>query len=152
MIKINTKYSLILILVVALIGGCDESGMNYQPKGDNISGYAYFIDTNFAHGGGYYAIALFENSPIHSVPVVVDTLNLTGANPFYYRISYEGTNNMYASVVWMRSTGSISPLILGTYGCDTAQHCLNAETIPFPNYTTSNYNIACWADTTRRLN
>jgi len=152
MINKTKKYSVILIILFAFICGCDETGMNYQANGDYISGYASFMDTNFAHGGGYYAIALYESSPMQGSPTILDTLVFNGSNPYSYRISYGGSNNMYAAVVWMRSSGNSNPIILGTYGCDTTQHCSNPNSIAFPNYSGSNYNILCWADTTRRLN
>ena len=150
--NILLKYLSFLTLAITLIAGCEDAGMNYQSNGDYISGYVSFLDTNFSHNGGYYGIALYRDQPASSTPVKVDNLNYAGVNPFYYRVTWEQSENLYAAVVWVRSSGNNNPIVLGIYGCDTTQHCSNSKPIPFPNYTGANYNILCWADTTRKLN
>ena len=130
---------------------CDYSG-DYYPKGDYISGYISFVDSNFILSGGYYAVALYSNqsTPYHSVPLTTDTLHTAGASsPYHYRIYWENKSTCYLGIVWKRTSGeSEIPRVLGIYGCDTSYSCTDFKSIFFPNYTGANYNIICWTDTT----
>jgi hypothetical protein len=156
--KISRKniYTLLGIIVTALlitsISSCG-SDLGMQPEGNYISGYAIFVDTNFIHGDGYYAIALYGsgNSPYSTAPLQTSRIEMVGKlNPYYYRITWDGSGNCYGAIVWMNNNNN-PPLILGTYGCDTNRNCSNHKVISFPNYTGANYNIICYADTTRKL-
>jgi hypothetical protein len=145
----------ILILVTALFNGCDYPD-TYQPKGDYISGYAVFADTNFITSSGYYAVALYscQGSPMTSIPIKTDTIKMDGlTNPYYWRIGLDQKENCFLAIVWKESSSlNEIPVVLGTYGCDTSHYCTEHKVIAFPNYTGANYNILCWADTTKRLN
>jgi len=145
---------LAIISTIFLIQSCGEDS-SMQPQGNYISGYAAFVDTNYIHSGGEYSIALYSSSasPLNSTPIVVTPISMSGTNPFYYRIHWDGTGACYAAIVWMRNTGSNElPIVLGTYGCDTSHTCNSNQTISFPNFSGANYNIICWADTTHGLN
>ncbi len=144
---------LAIISTIFLIQSCSDD-MSTQPQGNYISGYASFVDTNYVHSGGQYSIALFSsNSSLSSTPIVVTPISMSGTNPFYYRIQWDGTGSFFAAIVWVRNSGgNTSPIILGTYGCDTSHTCSSHQSITFPNYTGANYNIICWADTTHSLN
>ncbi len=151
------KYLLLLFLAAAIysIVGCDDS-MSYQPKGDYISGYAVFADTNFVNQGGYYAVALYstQKTPYTSVPHKSDSLKMSGfSNPYYFRINNGEKESCYLAIVWKKSSNSDEiPLVLATFGCDTTDNCQQHKLITFPNFTGMNYNIICWADTSKKLN
>jgi hypothetical protein len=131
--------------------GIDDSPM--QPKGDYISGYAYFVDNNYLNQGGYYAVALYDNNPapFSYNPVKIENIDMSTLNPHYYRLNWDGTGSYYAAVVWVRGNGTSVPIVLGTYGCDTTHGCSDNKIIAFPNFTGADYNIRCWNDTTQRL-
>jgi len=155
-IRILSSYFVsISILVATQFTGCDYPN-TFQPKGDYISGWATFADSNYASGPGYYAVALYtcEKSPMSNVPIKTDSLNISGhSNPFYFRIDLTGDYSCYLAIVWKHSTSEHEiPVVLGVCGCDTLRNCSEYKVIAFPNYTGANYNIICWADTTKKLN
>ncbi len=143
------------IFLLLIFKGCDYP-VTYQPTGDYISGYAIFTDTDFMHGNGYYAIALYscKGSPLTSIPYNTDTIKMDSlTNEYYWRIACEDKGNYYLAVVWKETASSHEiPMVLGTYGCDTTHFCHEHKVIAFPNFTGANYNILCWADSTKRLN
>ncbi len=143
------------ISLLIVYEGCDNS-VTFQPKGDYISGYAVFADTNFMSGNGFYAIALYscQGSPMTSIPYKTDSINMNGlSNPYYWRIECKDNGNYYLAVVWKESISANEiPMVLGTYGCDTTHFCHEHKAIGFPNFTGANYNILCWPDSTRKLN
>lgn len=145
----------IILFLFSQIIGCDYP-TTFQPKGDYISGWATFADTNYASGPGYYAVALYScgNSPMSVAPIKTDSIPMSGLfNPFYFRISLSGDNNCYLAVVWKHTTSEHEiPVVLGTYGCDTTRNCSDYKVIAFPNFTGASYNMTCWADTTKKLN
>jgi hypothetical protein len=140
-----------IISTIFLIQSCGYD-TSMQPQGNYISGYAAFVDTNYVHYGGQYSIALYSSST-SGTPLAVTPISMSGTNPFYYRIQWDGTGACYAAIVWVRNSGSNElPIILGTYGCDTSHTCNSGQSITFPNFSGANYNIICWTDTTQRLN
>ena len=147
--KLITYYFLPALAFLSF--SCDFSD-NYYPKGDYISGYITFVDTNFMSSGGYYAVALYSNqsSPYNSIPLTTDTLKIAGAtSPYNYRIYYENKSACFLGIIWERTTSeSEIPRVLGTYGCDTSYSCTDFKSINFPNFTGANYDVICWTDTT----
>ena len=151
----STCIFFILIFVITLLNGCDYPD-TYQPKGDYISGYAVFADTNYSSTAGYYAVALYscQGSPMSTVPIKTDSIKMDGlTNPYYWRINLEQKENCFLAIVWKETNSTMEiPKVLGTYGCDTTRHCSDYKVIAFPNYTGANYNILCWADINKKLN
>ncbi len=144
-----------LFVFLLVMQSCNMDDLATQPKGDYIDGFALFIDTNYVTSGGNYGIALYNNNPSPFIyePVYVDTINLAGivsGHSYSYRMHWGGKGNYFAAVVWMRNSGG-TPIVLGTYGCDTCHTCTSHEVIAFPNFTGSNYNIRCWNDTSQAL-
>lgn len=158
--KFSTKIAnfinkVILLLFAAFLITIFSCGNDFtvQPKGDYISGYAIFIDTNYIRAGGYYAAALYSASHPSGSPISINRIDMSGLNPHYYRVSYNGEGNYYGAIIWVHEPNpqNSHPMILGVYGCDTSQTCGNSQPIAMPNFTGANYNIICWADTSHSL-
>lgn len=136
-----------------ILQSCDDG---VQAKGDSIHGNIIFVDSNFVSQSGYYAMALYsyQNSPFSSVPIKTQFIDINLPKPLQYTMSWEGGGYYYLAAVWIDSSaGSNSiPKVLGTFGCDTSHSCIYSTGIAFPNYTGHNFDILCWADTTKKLN
>jgi len=148
------KIGLFVIILGSLFESCDDSFLNLQPKGNYISGYVQYADTNFATIGGYYAIALFRNKsfPFCSQPVKAQIIEDPQNIPKYYRLYWDSADVFYLAVIWKDSFECCPFKLLGTLGCDTSSTCRDYERVAFPNFTGSDYNIVYWADTSKKLN
>lgn len=147
------KYFLPIALLALAQFSCDEGGV-FQPKGNYISGYVIFADTNYISGGGRYSVALYplENPLFSSSPICSNLLVTREENFNYFRITLEGETKVMLAVVWeFDSTIHRRPIILATYGCDTTHGCTTHKIVEFPNFTGLNYNMVSWADTSKRL-
>lgn len=162
MTKINNKISIISTFFavlfsagVILLQSCGIEDSSMQPKGNYISGYAMFVDTNLYHDGGYYAVGLYNKvqNAFSYNPVTVKGIDLVTQrpNPVYWRIEKGGDGDFYAAIIWVRNNSILPPIVLGTYGCDTNHTCTSYQLISFPNFTGASYNILCWNDTTNGM-
>lgn len=148
----RTIYITFLTLGLMLLQACDDT--TFQPKGDYISGYAWFVDTNIVPGG-YYEIALYQNQnePFSCLPTNTEVMDIRSLSSCYYRIHCSGSGTYYVAVIWVENTKELTnPIVLGVLGCDTTHNCVHPNPIEFPNFTGADYNIYCWADTSKRLN
>lgn len=153
---VSTLFALLFSAGIILFQSCGFDDTSMQPKGNYISGYAIFVDTQLNYYGGNYAVALYNKvqNPFSYNPVTIKNIDLSGGpapTTPYWRIEKEGDGDYYAAIVWVRNTGSLPPIVLGTYGCDTCRTCNNNAVISFPNFTGANYNITCYTDTTRGM-
>lgn len=147
----NTIYIIFLTLGLLLLQACDDT--TFQPKGDYISGYVVFADTNVVHSG-YYEVGLYQiqNEPFSCLPIKSEIIEMKASGSCYYRINCDCSGNYYAAVFWVENTyGLANPIVLGSYGCDTTHNCAHPQPIAFPNFTGANYTILCWADTSKRI-
>jgi hypothetical protein len=142
-----------------IIVSCDlPADMN--PPGDSMAGYIMFhSDTGFIYNSGYYAVSLYGDStfPFNRLPVRSDSLkNIKWDGTGYsctFHLSGIPTGKYYAASTWIKypQTPADTPIVLGTYGCDTLYNCTNNKKISFPNFTGNWINIWSWADTSKRL-
>lgn len=146
---------LAVISSVIFFPSCSMDDTSLQPEGNYVSGYAIFMDTNFMHSGGYYAVALYPaNTSLFNIqPSYIKEVDMSKGAPYYFRISCSEQANFNMAIVWVnsQSPGSI-PAVLGTLGCDTSTTCHEHTVVPFPNFSGNDYNIRCWADPAHRLN
>jgi hypothetical protein len=144
------------VYLSSIISGCDEP--TFQPPGDYISGYVFFVDTNFILGDGYYAVSLYRHKPqpFDTLPVSSDSIEMKKSISFsyaYYRVSSGYGGVYYVAVNWICIVDSFRTTypVLGTLGCDTTRGCTEHQLIEFPNYTGASYDFKSWADTSKRL-
>jgi len=149
-------FFIILPSLFYFAGGCDDSGV--EEKGDHVTGYVTFTDTNLTQNG-YYAISMFENksNPFYSKPLRSDALTMTkNGNQYkcYYKFSGVASGSYYFAVTFNRTpidTVRVPP-VLGTWGCDNNPNCTAHKLVVFPNYSYEDCNILSWTDTLKRLN
>jgi hypothetical protein len=149
-----TKFLFIFFILFAFFLQSCDTGV--QSKGDSVSGNIIFADSSFSHSNGYYAVALYTNqhSPFISVPIKTIALDVNATKPIHYTMQWGGGGYYFNAVVWINNNAGTNtvPMVLGTYGCDTSHSCIYSTEISFPNYTGHNFDILCWADTTKKLN
>jgi hypothetical protein len=157
------KYIIIIsAFLLTFLYGCDTP-MDPGRSGDKLTGYVTHRDTNvIITPSGFYSISIFSAdsvNPFYRVPVRTDSLNLTRRPDM---IVYESQYNLegipagkyYVAVTWSRypRVANEIPMVLGTYGCDTNYSCTNHTIVTYPNFDGNFRNIACWSDTTNRMN
>jgi hypothetical protein len=150
----------IIVFLTVLIFGC-ESPQDMNRPGDKLDGYIFFVDSNFAAGGGFYSVSVYSAdsiNPLARVPIRTDSLNNIYKYGFGYEVQYSmddipGGRILIAST-WSRypRIPNEIPMILGTYGCDTSSTCTTHVPVLYPNTQGNFRNIWSWADTTKRLN
>lgn len=157
------KYIIIIsAFLLTFLYGCDTP-MDPGRSGDKLSGYVTHSDTNvIISTNGFYSISLFSadsTNPMYRVPVRTDSLNLRRRpDMIVYESLYDlqgvAAGKYYVAVTWSsypRIANEI-PMVLGTYGCDTNYSCTNHTLVVYPNFDGHFRNMACWSDTTRRMN
>ena len=149
-------FFIILLSFIYFTGGCDDSGV--EEKGDHVTGYVTFTDTNLTQGG-YYAVSMFENksNPFNFNPLRSDALTMTkNGNQYicYFKFSGVASGSYYFAVTFNKTPPDTTrvPPVLGTRGCDTNHNCTAHKLIAFPNYSYEDCNILSWTDTTKKLN
>ena len=157
-LRMRTLLNMIPAAAIGLfLYSCEEP--TFQPAGDYISGYVFFVDTNLISAGGYYAVSVYRNKsqPFDTLPVSIDSLEILRNSNYrysYYRVECKYSGSYFVAVNWISSPGALGPPppVLGTLGCDTAHSCSSHEIITFPNFTGASYDILSWTDTSKKLN
>ena len=146
-----TKYLVLASICSLIIYSCN----NTTPTGhinNYITGKIAFVDTNFIEGGKY-TIALYniEDPPYRTWPYATEILTMVSKNQATYKISWPYEKVFYIGVAWVSYTDTIhKPILLGTYGCDTAHECTKHKRVSFPSFGSS-YDFLSWVDTSKRL-
>ncbi len=139
--------------------GC-EAPQDLNRPGDRLTGEVWMIDTNINLNGGYYTVSLFNadsTNPFYRVPFRTDSLNLVHLTHSYdtpFLMEGIPTGRYYLAATWTsypRIPNEI-PIVLGTYGCDTARNCTDHKVIVFPNFDGNGRFFYSWTDLNKRLN
>jgi hypothetical protein len=152
-------YVFSVLLFASFLISCD-SLIDLNPPGDSISGYImYHSDTSFAYNTGYYAVSLYGDStyPFNRLPFRSDSLKNIKWDGTGYSCTFDlsgiPAGKFYVASTWIRypRQPGDTPVVLGTYGCDTLYNCTASKRISFPYFTGNWINIWSWADTSKKL-
>ncbi len=147
-----------MFFVLIYIAACD-SPMEPGRSGDKLSGYVSTMDSNLVLNGGFYSVSIFNAdlpNPFTQIPVRTDSLNMKKRDYIYDTpFTMEGVpdGRYYIAATWSvypRNPNEV-PIVLGTYGCDTASNCSNHILVVYPNYDGQFRNLLSWTDLGKRL-
>ena len=158
-ICIGMRYVIkILIVLLTVFAACDP-GVDSSRPGNKLSGYVTHIDSTFYLTDGFYSVSIYNAdslNPFNRVPVRTDSLNLKRRD-WIWETTYDMDNipagKYYIAATWSRypRVPNEIPLVLGTYGCDTAFNCSAHKMVEYPNYEGKFRNIYAWTDPAKRL-
>ena len=147
----------VFMLFLILTQSCGDNPAN--APGDRISGTITFVNTSFLDTtSGHYAVALFtfQSNPYCFTPVRSEKIQIDySTTSYYYNMTGIESNTYYVGVTWLPNSGGPTPLVLGTYGCDTANAstCTNYSAIEFPSYSgTGSIGFLSWTHYYNRIN
>lgn len=154
----SMKRALFILTVFIFLEGC-ELPQDINRPGDKLSGYITHVDTNLYLNGGFYSVSIYNadsTDPFNRVPVRTDSMVLTRRDNLYestYSMDGISSGKYYVAATWSRYprvSGDV-PIVLGTYGCDTARNCNSHKIIVYPNTEGHFRNITSWTDLGNRL-